>query len=415
MVAHELIRFQAPSLPTLAQVQPWFAEAERQRWFSNGGPCVARLERACADRLGLEHPGVAVNNATSGLMVALRACLGVPHGRRRLVAVPSFTFIASVNAVTWAGFEPVFIDIDPDDWQPSEASLAALRGLGDSLAGVLQCSTFGTAPSRARRDSLAAAARDLGVPVVVDSAAGFGAVDEDGRTLGDQGDAEVFSFHATKPFAIGEGGLVTSRSAAVRASLAELVNFGFDHARSVTGHLGINGKLPELTAAVGLAVLESFDDVLAHRRAAAGWLRDELEPAGVAFQAGSAGSTFQFVPVALPTGAARNQLLQNAHDARIEVRAYFDPPMHKLPALHGLRRVSDLTVTESLSQRIVGLPMANDMTADSLERIRDLVVRAVSVAPRHASHPAFPASSSRTPGVLPHPRRKAVVDLPAAL
>ncbi|MGY2064409.1 DegT/DnrJ/EryC1/StrS family aminotransferase [Blastococcus sp. SYSU DS0619] len=404
MVAHELIRFQAPVLPSLREVEPWFAEAERLRWFSNGGPCVARLERACADHLGLDLPGVAVTNATSGLMVALRACLGTPRGTRRLVAVPSFTFVASVNAVIWAGFEPVFVDIDPYDWQPSEESLARLRGLRGSLAGVLQCSTFGTAPSRARRASLAAALLDLGVPVVVDSAAGFGAVDEDGRPLGDQGDAEVFSFHATKPFAIGEGGLVTSRSAEVLEATAELINFGFDQTRSVTGHLGINGKMPELTAAVGLAVLDRFDDVLARRRAAAGWLRDELEPTGVAFQAGSAGSTFQFVPVALPTAAARNLLLQKAHDARIEVRAYFDPPMHLLPALTSARRVGDLPVTESLSQRIVGLPMANDISADSLERIRDLVLRVVATTPRRLPQPMREPAAFGAPGGVPHPR-----------
>ncbi|WP_167759078.1 DegT/DnrJ/EryC1/StrS family aminotransferase [Blastococcus sp. TF02A_35] len=413
MVAHELIRFQAPSLPSLREVEPWFAEAERLRWFSNGGPCVARLERSCADRLGLEHPGVAVNNATSGLMVALRACLGTPQGRRRLVAVPSFTFIATVNAVCWAGFEPVFVDVDPDDWQPSDASLALLWELRDELAGILHCSTFGTAPSRARRESVAALARDLGVPLVVDSAAGFGAVDEDGRTLGDQGDAEVFSFHATKPFAIGEGGLVTSRSTAVLASLAELINFGFDHARSVTGPLGINAKMPELTAAVGLAVLDRFDDVLAHRRAAAGWLRDELEPAGARFQAGSAGSTFQFVPVALPSAAARDLLLQKAHDARIEVRMYFDPPMHRLPALGSTRRAGDLGVTESLSERIVGLPMANDISAGSLERIRDLVLRAVATTPRTAPHRPTTAPGTRAPRLVPHPRRRALDDLPA--
>lgn len=412
MVAHELIRFQAPTLPGLREVEPWFAESERVRWFSNGGPCVARLERSCADRLGLEHPGVAVNNATSGLMVALRACLGSPQGERRLVAVPSFTFIASVNAVVWAGFEPVFVDVDPDDWQPSEASLGRLRGLRGSLAGVLQCSTFGTAPSRARRASLAAAALDLGVPVVVDSAAGFGAVDEDGRTLGDQGDAEVFSFHATKPFAVGEGGLVTSRSAAVIDSLSQLINFGFDHTRSVTGHLGINAKMPELTAAVGLAVLDRFDDVLASRRAAAGWLRDELEPVGVAFQAGSAGSTFQFVPVALPTADSRNLLLQKAHDARIEVRAYFDPPMHQLPAFASVQHAGGLPVTESLSQRIVGLPMANDISAGSLERIRDLVLRAVATAPHRARRAVSPAPAFRAPRVVPHPRHRMPADQP---
>ncbi|MCZ2819195.1 DegT/DnrJ/EryC1/StrS family aminotransferase [Modestobacter sp. VKM Ac-2977] len=411
MDAHELIRFQAPSLPSLREVEPWFAESERMRWFSNGGPCVARLERACADRLGLEHPGVAVNNATSGLMVALRACLGSPEGERRLVAVPSFTFVASVNAVVWAGFEPVFIDIDPDDWQPSEESLARLRELRGSLAGVLQCSTFGTAPSQARRASLAAVARDLGVPVVVDSAAGFGAVDDDGRLLGDQGDIEVFSFHATKPFAIGEGGLVTSRSADVLEAVGQLINFGFDPNRSVTGHLGINGKMPELTAAVGLAVLDRFDDVLAHRRAAAAWLRDELESTGVAFQAGSAGSTFQFMPVALPTAAARDLLLQRAHDARIEVRAYFEPPMHKLPALASSRRAGALPVTESLSQRIIGLPMANDIGASSLERIRDLVRATVTPvargAERRTARAALAVAAASPSAGVPGPRRAA--------
>jgi dTDP-4-amino-4,6-dideoxygalactose transaminase len=373
----EPIRFQAPTLPSLAELAPFFAEAEQARWFSNGGPCVTRLQQECAAYLGLAHPGVAVNNATSGLLVAMRACFGVPDGARRLVAVPSFTFVASVNAVLWAGFEPVFIDIDPVDWHPSVASLEQLGRLRGRLVGILQCSTFGTAPSAARRQSLTAAARALGVPVVVDSAAGFGAADETGRRLGDQGDAEVFSFHATKPFAIGEGGLVTSRSADVLRTVAQLSNFGFDSARDVPGHPGINAKMPELSGAVGLATLRRFDDVLARRRRAAAWLRDELEPTGVTFQKGAAGSTFQFVPVALPTPGARRRLLENARTARVEVRAYFDQPMHQLPAFAGHEACGILETTDSLSARIVALPMANDIGPESLERIRDLVVGSV--------------------------------------
>ncbi|WP_324276146.1 DegT/DnrJ/EryC1/StrS family aminotransferase [Blastococcus brunescens] len=346
---------------------------------------------------------MAVNNATSGLLVALRACLGAPAGNRRLVALPSFTFVASVNAIIWAGFEPVFVDIDPEDWQIAESSLEQLGRLRRSLAGVLLCSTFGTAPSAARRASLAAATRALGVPVVVDSAAGFGAVDEAGRQLGDQGDAEVFSFHATKPFAIGEGGLVTSRSAAVLDRVARLINFGFDRDRAVT-EVGINGKLPELSAAVGLAVLDRFDDVLTRRRAAAGWLRSELEHAGVAFQAGATGSTFQFVPVALPTAAARTRLLQEADDTRIEVRAYFDPPMHQVPAFASVPCSGSLPVTASLSQRIVGLPMADDISASSLERIRDLVLRVVAAAPHRPWSVRGPVSSPAVPVGIPSPR-----------
>jgi dTDP-4-amino-4,6-dideoxygalactose transaminase len=376
------IRFQAPTMPSLREVEPFFADAERARWFSNGGPCVTRLERECADYLGLEHPGVAVNNATSGLMVALRACFGEPEGPRRLVAVPSFTFVATVNAIVWAGFEPVFVDIDPEDWHVSESSLAELDRLRGSLAGILQCSTFGAAPSAARRAQLSATADALGVPVVVDSAAGFGSVDEKGRLLGDLGDAEVFSFHATKPFAIGEGGLVTSRSADVLDAVARLTNFGFDPARQVPGPVGINAKMPELSAAMGLAVLRRFDDTLARRRGAAAWLRDELTGYEVGFQEGAAGSAHQFVPVALPAPEARERLLAAADDAGIEVRVYFDPPMHRLAPFADHGRAGSLAVTEDLSGRIVGLPMANDLPVRFLERIRDLVRRATRASSR---------------------------------
>jgi dTDP-4-amino-4,6-dideoxygalactose transaminase len=289
------------------------------------------------------------------------------------VGVPSFTFVASVDAVVWAGFTPVFLDVDPEDWHVSTASMARLADLGADLAGVLQCSTFGAAPSAARRRGLGEVAADLGVPVVVDSAAGFGSEDEDGRRLGDQGTAEVFSFHATKPFAIGEGGLVTSSSADVLQSVAQLSNFGFDRERAVRGPVGINAKMPELSAAVGLAVLATFDDVLAHRRAAAAWLRDELSASDVAFQQGSATSTHQFVPIALSTPEARDRLLAAAGPAGIELRVYFEPPMHRLAPFANLPRVDELDATEHLSRRIVGLPMANDIGSGSLERIRDLV------------------------------------------
>jgi dTDP-4-amino-4,6-dideoxygalactose transaminase len=372
-----IIRFQAPSLPSLDEVQPFFAQSEKLRWFANRGPCVIQLEQECAHYLDLDNPGVLVSSATAGLMTALRACFGFPRDERKLVAVPSFTFVASVNAIMWAGFQPVFIDIDPDDWLPSEDSLRRLGPLRGSLAGVLQCSTFGVAPSPSRRASLPSVIAELGVPTVVDSAAGFGAVDEQGRRLGDQGDAEVFSFHATKPFAIGEGGLVTSRSGEVLEGVTRLSNFGFDHAHRVPGDVGINAKLPELSAAVGLAVLRKYEEALKRRREAAAWIREALADSDVAFQSGSEGSAFQFVPVAMPDYSSRQRLLAMTADAGVEVRTYFDPPMHKLETFNRFATADSLENTVSLSQRIVSLPMANDISMSSLERIRDLVLGAI--------------------------------------
>jgi dTDP-4-amino-4,6-dideoxygalactose transaminase len=368
-----VVRFQKPQIPALAEIAVHYARSEEARWFSNSGPCVQELEQGCAAYLGLEHPGVAVSNATLGIMVALRACMGRPSKKRRYIAVPSFTFVATVDAIAWAGFEPLFLDIDPASWQPGADSLERLATRKKSVAGVLLCSTFGTAPSASLRALWQDFSRSTGIPAVVDSAAGFGAVDERDRLLGDQGMAEVFSFHATKPFAIGEGGLVTSTSEEVLATVRSLTNFGFDATRSVSGELGLNAKMSELHGATGLAVLSGFDRVLKNRREAARSLIRGLEPFGVIAQEGHPGSTFQFVPVVMPSRAARERLLATAPEAGVEVRVYFDPPMHRLSQFKGCRRASDLGVTEWLSDHIVALPMANDLEDAQIERIVALV------------------------------------------
>jgi dTDP-4-amino-4,6-dideoxygalactose transaminase len=162
-------------------------------------------------------------------MLGLRALVGVSGGRRREVLMPSFTFAATINAVLWAGLEPVFLDVEEHSWHLDPARLEhALAIRGGSVAAVLACSTFGVPPSAAHRAAWEDAARAAGVPLLVDSAAGFGATGDDGQVLGRQGDVEVFSFHATKPFAIGEGGLVTTNNDEIAHRMIRLTNFGFE-------------------------------------------------------------------------------------------------------------------------------------------------------------------------------------------
>ena len=377
MAEDRLIRFQRPQLPRLSDVSEHYALSEEASWFSNGGPCVTRLEQDAARYLGLPTGGAAVSNATAGLMVAMRAIFGPPSGPRRVVAVPSFTFVASINAITWCGYEPLFLDIDPQDWQQSADDLRALAQRESELAGILLCSTFGTAPSARRREEMSDIIASLSTPVVVDSAAGFGAVDDHGRHLGDQGSAEVFSFHATKPFAIGEGGLVTSRDPSLVADVKFLSNFGFDLSRRITRPYGMNAKMSELHGAMGLTVLEDFPRILHQRRTAATWLIGELAKFDVRAQAGHEGSTFQFVSVAMPDHESRERLLRLGPELRIEFRAYFEPPMHEVEIFSAYERVSDLTNTTDLARRVVALPMANDMEGRALERIRDAVIEAV--------------------------------------
>ena len=281
-----MIRFLTPQLPAATEIERYFATSRDARWFSNDGPCarlfVERSERLLGGGLSV----VPVANCTLALMLGLRATAGWPADARREVVLPSFTFPATAGAVAWCGFTPVFADVDPTTWHLSADALKeVLDARGDRVAAVLACSTFGTPPPLELSRAWAALAADAGVPLVVDSAAGFGARDETGAQLGAQGDAEVFSFHATKPFAIGEGGALATSDPDLAAKVRRLANFGFGPTRGVE-EPGLNAKLDEWHAAAALAALDGLDAVLAARRERAERIRAALASHGFAFQAG---------------------------------------------------------------------------------------------------------------------------------
>jgi dTDP-4-amino-4,6-dideoxygalactose transaminase len=245
------------------------------------------------------------------------------------------------------------------------------------VAAVLACSTFGTAPPIAvsRRWETACGAADI--PLLVDSASGFGTTDEVGRPLGRQGDAEVFSFHATKPFAMSEGGLIVTQDADLAAEMHLLINFGLTERRTPLRRHGINAKVSELHAAVGLAVLDGFDEVLERRRTRANAIRRPLEAAGFSFQPAAESSSWQFIPTLAPTQEARDAVLAHAAVAGVELRTYFAPPLHESPPFGAAYRLNPLPATEAFAARILSLPLANDLTDREAARIVDCVLGAL--------------------------------------
>ena len=361
------VPLQRPDLPRLVDVQRYYERSEQARWYSNGGPCVSLLE----DRIttALEAEAFAVANCTVGLVLALRATtIARRTSGRRYVVCPSYTFSATAGAVVSAGFEPLFVDVDPVNWQPDPAQIdLALAQYGTDVAAVVTTSTFGCPPPIEVRVHWETSCAAAGVPLVVDSAAGFGAQDADGRLLGRQGDAEVFSFHATKPFAVGEGGLVTTTDPEVAELLRTMRNFGFDSERRVVGE-GTNAKLSEIQAAVALVVWDRFGDVLDARRARGGWLCDALSPSDFVFQPLVASGTWPLTSVLVPA-SSRARIEQQAFEEGVELRRYYDRPLHReSPYEHG-SAVGTLPVTLELAQRTLTLPMANDLDADELVRV----------------------------------------------
>ena len=369
------VRFQRPELPSPNEIERYLELAREARWFSNDGPCSGLFAKRLALRVGEDLHAVVVANATLGLIVALRALTESSPTEAKQVLMPSFTYIATLSAVVYAGFEPVFVDVEPGHWHASPAALAtAVENQGTAVACLLPCSTFGTAPPREIRERWEELGRQAGLPVLVDSAAGFGSVDQHGADLGAQGDAEVFSFHATKPLAIGEGGVVMTEDESLAKRMRQLTRFGLAEDHSLPGAPGLNAKMSEAHAAIGLAALDRHDDVLDARRSHFATLRAGL--AGqVDFQHDAERSTCQFVSALAPDAASRAAILARAAELRVEVRTYH-APLHLIASLAEYEVSGAVDVTEELASRIVSLPMANDLDQGELERISRCVTEA---------------------------------------
>jgi dTDP-4-amino-4,6-dideoxygalactose transaminase len=285
-----------------------------------------------------------------------------------VAAMPSFTFVATPQAAIWAGLRPRFCDVDGNHWHLDPITLERALARG-GICAVIAVSAFGTPPPPTVREAWEAACRRAGVPLVVDSAAGFGAVAEDGVAVGAQGDIEVVSFHATKPFAVGEGGAIFTRDQAIDERLAEAVNFGFRANRSVALERGINAKMSELHAATALAVLDRIDEIVAARRDAAAAIRALAGPE-VSWQEGSERSTWQFVPTALLTADKRNAVLAAAA-GKVETRVYYEPVHELLP--DAAAETGELPRTTELHERLLCLPMADDLSDAETVAIGELL------------------------------------------
>ena len=362
------VPFIRPVFPTAAEIGSDFDEIVESNWYTNFGPKERRFAEAIGDYVGDGLAAVTFSNATLALMAVLHGVLG-PGDRTRSVLVPSFTFAAGPAAIEWIGYRPAFIDIDPTSLQPSVRSARAALDAGVDVAGILLCNTFGI--GNPDIDDWLAFSRETGLPLVIDSAAGFGSQYGSGAKVGTAGIAEVFSFHATKPFAIGEGGAVVSRDAALLQRLHDFQNFGFSAGQGAAA-LGLNGKLQELNAAIGLRQLAGFDHALAARQQVLESYRAGLEGTGIVFPALIERSSVCFAAVLAPTAEARTETLSALEQAGVEARSYYSPAVHLQPhysrAWH-----ADVGATDDVVARVLSLPVHQQMSRADIDTVAGAV------------------------------------------
>lgn len=364
----EEIPFIRPSYPGSAELAEDFDEIFHANWYTNFGPKERQFARAIGEYLLHDLHVATLANGTMSLIAALHATVG--HGtREQYLLMPSFTFVAVAQAALWAGYRPWFIDIDAYTWQPSVSSArGVLERSRDRVAGIVLANVFGVGnPHIGAWEDLAA---EWDLPIVLDSAAGFGSAYQDGERVGGRGACEIFSFHATKTLAIGEGGAVVSRDPRLIEQIREFQNFGLGS--QSCKQLGINGKMQEICAAIGLRQLRGLDQRLVSRRNVFNRYRAELCSAGITFQPNADASALCFASACCRSADHKAAVLAGLRRGSIRARDYYNPPQHLQPffvANSDLARSTDLSVTEDICSRIVSLPIHDYMAPNDIARV----------------------------------------------
>jgi dTDP-4-amino-4,6-dideoxygalactose transaminase len=345
------------------------------RILTNGGPLVEEFEARLATIIGARHV-IAVVNATVGLEIAARAT-----GITGEVIMPSFTFVATAHAMDWIGIRPVFCDIDPETLTIDVGQAEAL--IGPETTGILGVHVYGRVCAV---DQLERLARDRGLALIFDAAHALGS-SRRGRMAGTFGDAEVFSFHATKFINAFEGGAIATNDDAIAARARLMHNFGIaDYDRTET--VGTNGKMHEASAAMGLTSLDAFDEIVAHNQA-----NERLYEAGlsgmeaVSLLDGDVRDTTaaQYVVIrvdARPAGLTRDRLHEVLVAENVLARRYFFPGCHRLEpyATRGMSRSGDLRTTDLVASEVLALPTGQAVGAGEIEQICHLVRFAIENA-----------------------------------
>ena len=341
-------------------------------WLSNGGPFVKEFEERIASAAGVKHC-IAMCNATVALEIAIRAL-----ELKGEVIVPSFTFVATVHALQWQEITPVFCDIDPATHNIDPHKIERL--ITPRTTGILAVHLWGR-PCKVSQLQAIADKHDL--KLLFDAAHAFGCSYQ-GRKIGGFGCAEVFSFQATKFVNAGEGGAIVTNEDALATRMRLMNNFGFSGYDNVI-YLGTNGKMSELSAAMGLTNLESqaeftrlnqanFETYEENLRGINGLSLLRYDPRN--------SPNYQYVVVEMDTreaGLTRDQLLSVLHAENVLARRYFYPGVHRMEPYrsHFPHAGSLLPHTEAVAGRVLHLPTGTGVNATDIGKICAIIRSAV--------------------------------------
>lgn len=346
-------------LPPIEEYNALVQRAFDNGWLTNRGELVLELEQKLTDHLELKDSKILLmNNGTIPLQIALKVL-----GKGGEVITTPFSYVATTAAIVWEGCVPVFVDIHPDHLTIDETKIEA--AITEKTTCILATHVFG---NPCNVEEIERIAKKHNLKVIYDGAHAFG-VKYKGKSIFEYGDVSTCSFHATKLFHTGEGGALFCKDPALFHVLYYSHNFGHNGPLAFHG-LGINGKMSELQAAMGLAVLPHLDNILNSRKESVRYYQELLPTTLKHLRLMQQVSwNHSYYPVIFENEEQLLEVERSLNAIEVLPRRYFYPALNTLPYVSA----SESSIAESVSRSILCLPLYAGLEDQDIERICNVI------------------------------------------
>lgn len=347
--------------------QPFFNGKEKEyvndcmdsTWISSKGEYIEKFERQFADFIGVKYAAT-VSNGTVALHLALLA-LGI--GEQDEVIVPTFTYIASVNAIVYCGATPVFADSEQNYWQMDATQLEKL--ITPRTKAIMPVHLYGHACDM---EAICEVAKKHGLFVIEDCAEAIGTTIGN-KKVGSFGDIAIFSFFGNKTITTGEGGMVVTNDETISERCNHLKGQGLaKHRQYWHDTIGYNYRMTNICAAIGVAQMETIDNVITKKRQIADWYKKHLDKKNIEFHAEKKGTTntYWMCSILVKESKDRDLLRSHLETAQIETRPLFYP-VHTMPMFSA--KFKRFAVAENIGHRGLNLPSYPELTEQDVQFI----------------------------------------------
>ncbi len=347
--------------PSLAPLDDYFGYLQKI-WDSgvvtHNGPLLRQLEAEVNSKTGLNN-AVIVGNGTIALQLAIKAL----EIQGEIITTP-FSWIATTSAIRWEGCTPVFVDVNEETFNMDPDKIE--NAISPLTRAIMPVHVFSNPVEMERIEEIA---RKHNLAVIYDAAHAFG-VNHRGKSILSYGDISCTSFHATKIFNSGEGGACFAGEKQITSKLRQLRFFGHNDEKEIVSE-GLNGKMTEVHAALGLANLPYLDSVIERRKQIYDAYHCLLENTNIQFQKFERSAyNYSYMPIVFESEKLLKNVLQKLLNKNIIARRYFYPSLNTIKAL---KSFSPMPYSESLARRIMCLPSYNTLSEATIERTSEII------------------------------------------